>query len=272
MSIPIHSRPSRSATAIVVPQPQKGSSTTRATSRPGQSLPPCRGQANFRNEIIWRRTGYNSAAKRFGPIHQNIYLYGKTADAPFYPVHGPYTEGYVEDYFKGRDERGRYRPVLLTGSGKRKGESGKKWRHYDPTSSSRHWAIPKYVLDKYEAITGESISGRPTAEVLDRLDEAGLIHWGKKEGSVPNYKYYLSDAPGVALQDIWAYQPGTEGTVYGTKDRELVGYPTQKPEGVLERIIRASSKKGDGRRGALPEGGAGQDLRVAVQVERARLA
>jgi len=92
-----------------------------------------------------------------------------------------------------------------------------------------------------------------------KLEEADLIHWPKAANSTPMYKYYLDDAPGVAFQDIWAYQPGTEGMVYGegmeaidedvkwlaTRDAERVGYPTQKPEGVLARIIRASTKEGD---------------------------
>lgn len=218
------------------------------------------GRQHFRNEIIWRRTASNSAAKRFGPIHQTILYYGKTDETPFYPVYGPYTESYVREYFKHEDERGRYRSVLLTGSGKRKGESGSQWRHYNPNSSGRHWAIPKYLVERYQAMTGEDLAGCSIIERLDRFDEAGLIHWGtrKATGGVPNYKYYLSDAPGVALQDIWAFQPGTEGMVYGrpedgidedvkwlsSSDRERVGYPTQKPEGVLERIIRSSTKKG----------------------------
>ncbi len=213
----------------------------------------------FRNEIIWRRTGSNSAAKRFGPLHQSILYYVKSSAAPFYPVYGPYTDGYVRDYFTQQDERGRYRPVLLTGPGRRGGESGKRWRAYDPTAAGRRWQPASYVYRKYKEVTGEDLAQWPLLERLDRLDEAGLIHWARDGGGVPNYKYYLADAPGVALQDIWAYQPGTEGTVYGrpdegidqdvkwlgTKDRERVGWPTQKPEGLLERIIRASSVKGD---------------------------
>ncbi len=209
----------------------------------------------FKNEIIWRRTGSNSAAKRFGPIHQTILYYGKSEKTYFHPVPTPYTKGYVEDYFTEQDERGQYRPVLLTGPGKRTGDSGKQWRNYDPTSSSRHWQPATYVYKKYQEITREDLSQYPLLIRLDKLDEIGLIHWAKKEGGgVPNYKYYLDDAPGVYLQDIWAYQPGTEGCVWrnpkkgidqdvkwlSTKDKERLGYDTQKPEGVLERIIRAS--------------------------------
>lgn len=215
---------------------------------------------NFRNEIIWRRTGSNSARARFGPLHQSILYYVKSNAAPYYPVHAPYTDGYVRDYFTHEDHRGRYRSVLLTGPGRREGDSGKPWRNYDPTTSGRHWQPASYLYDKYRQVTGDDLAKYPLIERLDKLDEVGLIHWAKKAGGgVPNYKYYLADAPGVALQDIWAYQPGTEGAVYGrpdegidqdvkwlgSKDRERLGYPTQKPEGVLERIIRSSSKAGD---------------------------
>jgi DNA modification methylase len=218
------------------------------------------GAENFRNEIVWRRTGSNSANKRFGPIHQTILYYVKSKSAPFYPVYGPYTKGYVRDYFTYEDLRGRYRPVLLTGPGLRKGDSGKAWRAYDPSRSGRHWQPATYVYDKYHALTGNNLADHPLIERLDKLDAIGLIHWAKKVGGgVPNYKYYLADAQGVALQDIWAYVPGTEGCVVGnddecidqgvkwlsTKDRERLAYPTQKPEGVLERIIRASSREGD---------------------------
>jgi site-specific DNA-methyltransferase (adenine-specific) len=215
---------------------------------------------NFRNEIIWRRTGSNSAAKRFGPLHQTILYYAMGPGTPYYPQKQPYTVGYVKDFFTEEDPRGRYRSVLLTGPGTRKGESGQKWRLYNPTSSGRHWQPASYIYEKYRAVTGEDLAQWPLLERLDKLDEAGLIHWAKKiGGGVPNYKYYLADAPGVLTQDIWAYQPGTEGCVYknpdegidqdvkwlSTKDQERLGYPTQKPEGVLERIIKSSSKEGD---------------------------
>jgi len=150
--------------------------------------------------------------------------------------------------------------VLLTGPGRRKGDSGRRWRNYDPTASGRHWQPASYVYEKYHRLTNDDLAQYPLLERLDRLDEADLLHWAKKPGGgVPNYKFYLEDAPGVALQDLWAYQPGTEGAVYGRldegidqdvkwlgpRDRERVGYPTQKPEGVLERLIRSSTKQGD---------------------------
>jgi DNA modification methylase len=216
------------------------------------------GTQNFRSEIIWRRTGYNSAFKRFGPLHQTIFFYRKTDATKYHPVMSPYTKDYIEEFFTDEDERGRYQSVALTGTGIRSGESGLPWRGYDPTKVHRHWQTASYLYSKYKQLTNDDLAKYPLLQRLDKLDEIGLIHWGKK-GTVPRYKYYLADAPGVPLQDIWAYQPGTQGCVYAkpdecidqgvkwlsTKDKERLGYPTQKPEGILERIIKSSSKEGE---------------------------
>ncbi len=237
------------------------------------------GANNFRNEIIWRRTGSNSALKRFGPLHQTILYYTNSDGAPFYPVAGPYTKQYIQKFFKDEDARGRYQSVALTGPGTRKGDSGKPWKEYDPGSVGRHWQPSSYVYDKYQERTGEDLAKYPLLERLDKLDEIGMIHWGKKAGGVPRYKYYLADAPGVYLQDIWAFQPGTDGCVYGRPDegidqdvkwlsqeKERLGYPTQKPEGVLERIVRSSSKEGDII--LDPFCGCGTTIAVAQQLKR----
>jgi len=215
------------------------------------------GAKNFRNEIIWRRTGSNSAAKRFGPLHQTILYYGKSNQTYYRPVPMPYTKGYVKDYFTGQDGQGSYQAVALTGPGIRTGDSGLPWRDYNPTKAGRHWQPASYLYNKYQELTGVDLAKYPLLERLDRLDEVELIHWGKP-GTVPRYKYYLADAPGVFLQDIWAYQPGTESCVWdnpdiaidqdvkwlSTKDKERLGYQTQKPEGILERIVKASSREG----------------------------
>ena len=218
------------------------------------------GADNFRSEIIWRRTGSNSAAKRFGPIHQTIFYYVKSKLAPYYPVPIAYTQDYISNFFTEQDERGKYQSVALTGSGIRTGDSGLPWRNYNPGSVNRHWQPASYIYKKYKTITGGNLAKYPLIQRLDQLDNVGLIHWGKNGNeTVPRYKYYLEDAPGVLCQDIWAYQPGTEGCVYGlpgqgidqdvkwlsTKDKERLGYPTQKPEGLLDRIIKSSSKEND---------------------------
>jgi site-specific DNA-methyltransferase (adenine-specific) len=214
---------------------------------------------NFKNEIIWRQTGSNKSVKQFGTIHQTILFYGKTKDTAFYPQKGPYTVEYVDEYFKDKDDVGVYQSVALTGPGVRDGDSGLPWRGYNPSDVGRHWQPASYLYEKYLKITGDDLAKYPLLERLDKLDKIGLIHWRKDGGGAPRYKEYLDDMEGTIYQDIWAYQPGTTGCVYGnpdvgidenvkwlsTKDQERLDYQTQKPEGLLERIIKSSSKEGD---------------------------
>ena len=79
----------------------------------------------------------------------------------------------------------------------------------------------------------------PPAE-LDRMDAAGRIHWPKRRGGAPQIKAYLDDQPGVPLQDVW-----TDIRPLHNLAKERLGYPTQKPEALLERIVAASSNPGD---------------------------
>ncbi|KPP88801.1 site-specific DNA-methyltransferase [Erythrobacter sp. HL-111] len=209
------------------------------------------GPVNFRNEIIWRRTNaHNKLSRQFGPIHDTILFYSKSSDFTFHPGRRPQSRAYVEKSFPSVDERGRYQSNVLTGAGTRTGDSGKPWRGYDPTPRGRHWAIPKKLGD-------EVPSGLPLTAILDALDEKGLILHPKSAGALPRYKQYLDTADGTLFQDIWAYQPGTKGCLVGTDEGidedvkwldaggEKMPYPTQKPVGLLSRIIEASSNEGD---------------------------
>ena len=162
-------------------------------------------------------------------------------------------KSYVKESFPYTDERGEYQSNVLTGAGVRTGDSGKAWRGYDPTPKGRHWAIPSKIANEL----GVSLAGKSLNDILDALDEAGMILHPKKPGSLPRYKQHLDSSDGTLHQDIWAYQPGTRGLLRGSvfgidedvkwldEGHEKLGYPTQKPEGLLERIIKASSDEGD---------------------------
>ena len=204
---------------------------------------------NFRNEIIWRRTNaHNKLSKQYGPIHDVILFYTKSDNFIFHPGRRPYTKGYVEGSFPYEDQRGKYQSNVLTGSGTRTGDSGKSWKGYNPTLKGRHWAIPS----KLSAELGIDMAQLTTQQILDLLDEKGLILAPQKPGSLPRYKQYLDISEGTLYQDIWAYQSGTSGLLLGSKegidedvkwldaDNERLGYPTQKPLGLLERIIKSS--------------------------------
>ena len=100
------------------------------------------GPENFLNEIIWKRTGAHGGAKRWGPIHDSIFLYSKSSEYHWNKTFEAYDEKYVRDFYRFEDKDGRYRLVTLTGAGTRTGDSGKPWRGVDPTTSGRHWAVP----------------------------------------------------------------------------------------------------------------------------------
>ena len=95
------------------------------------------GPENFKSEVIWERSGSHNSAKRWGPLHDSILMYTRSASFTWNPVFQPYDPAYIASHFKTEDERGRFQPVSLTGPGTRTGESGKPWRGFDPTSHPR---------------------------------------------------------------------------------------------------------------------------------------
>ena len=209
------------------------------------------GRKNFRSEIIWRRTNaHNKTTKQYGPIHDSILFYTASKKFTFHLGPRPYTRAYIKDRFVHEDERGIYQTNYLTGPGIRTGESGLPWRGFDPSKAGRHWAIPK-SLRKFLPDQGEDMSSH---EKLESLYQQKLIVFPKR-GTQPMYKQYVGD--GVPYQDIWTYQPNTQGVLYNSdecidedvkyleNEPERTGYPTQKPVGLCERIIRTSSNEGD---------------------------
>lgn len=214
------------------------------------------GHKNFRNEIVWRRTGSHNSRRTYGAIHDTILFYSASDKYKFNIQKRPYTKKHVEKRYS-IDDQGRAKQStggnILTGSGKSQGQSGMTWMGFDPTVKDRHWAVPKYLSDQLPEEKKE-------AGILERLDtlyEMGLIEI--KEGAVwPHPVRYLTKEDGQPYQDIWAYQPYTNGILHGTKEAidqdvmwlgptspERLGYKTQKARGLMERIIRVSTDPGD---------------------------
>ena len=179
------------------------------------------GPVNFRAEIVWKRTSAHSSAKRPGPVHDVILLYSAGERYTWNPQYQDYDDEYIAQRFR-KDERGRwFKDGDATGAGTvQGGETGKPWRGFNPTNKGRHWANPPAKMEE--------------------LDAAGDIYWPKKEGGWPRLKQYLEDMPGVLLQDLW-----TDIPPINSQAKERMGYPTQKPETLLERIVKASSNEGD---------------------------
>jgi DNA modification methylase len=194
------------------------------------------GHENFQNEVIWKRTGAHGSSKRWGPVHDVILFYTASQNYTWNRLYQPYEAEYIADKYRHKDGRGNFQDVSLTGPGVRKGDSGAAWRDFNPTKKGRHWAIP--------AALGTGIAGfgdMGTLEKLDALDKAGMLYWPKarKDGDgFPRLKQY--PGAGNPIQDVVL-----DISAINSQAGERLGYPTQKPVALLERIIRASSKSGD---------------------------
>ncbi|MDE2103118.1 MAG: site-specific DNA-methyltransferase [Patescibacteria group bacterium] len=213
------------------------------------------GHQNFRNEIIWRRTGAHNKSGHWGPVHDVILFYTASNAFVWNNPRQPYMQGHVDEHFEkdGAGYRTAYYGNVLTGSGLRGGESGKPWKGIDPSAKGRHWAVPGKLWED----SGLDATGMGQHQKLDALYDAGMITITPGQ-AWPMYSRRIRPGEGPATGDVWAYQPYTEGTVYGSSEgidadvswikpqsNERLGYPTQKPVGLLKRIILASSNPKD---------------------------
>jgi len=198
------------------------------------------GLENFRNEITWKRTGAHSGARRYGPAHDSILFYSRSSQYTWNIPFLEYDESHLKK-FKHVDADGRqFSDEALTGPGRRSpvSASAQPWGGYDPTTAGRHWQPASYGYDKYQELTGEDLAQYPLLERLDRLDQVGMIFWPVGGARIPRLKRYLDDQQGVPAQDVW-----TDIDVINSRAAERVGYPTQKPQALLERIVHASSNE-----------------------------
>ncbi|MEK7763994.1 MAG: site-specific DNA-methyltransferase, partial [Nitrospirota bacterium] len=171
----------------------------------------------FQNEIVWKRQSAHSDAKRYGPIHDTIFFFSKSENFIWSTQYEPLSEDYIEAFFTNIDEHGRrFSRGDLTAPGPRPNLEY-EWRGYFPPRG-RCWAVPKAKMDQY-------------------------FHDGKiffPEKGIPRLKRYPEESPGVPLQDMWS-----NVRIIHNQSTERVGYPTQKPEALVERILKASSNEGD---------------------------
>ncbi len=175
----------------------------------------------FENVISWKRSALAAGVKTQWRNSQDFILFfSKTGDHTFNPQFGEYSESSKKHYSR-KDENGQYRVVPLMASGRSAGETGEMWKGIDPNTRGKngmHWLKKPAILDK--------------------LDDQHLVVWNSK--GIPELKYYLSEAKGVYISDFW-----NDVDVINSMANEYQGYNTQKPEALLERIIKASSNPGD---------------------------
>ncbi len=181
------------------------------------------GSKNFRTEIVWKRSSAHSdtkqGRKQHGRIHDVILFYSKSDDWKWNPTFMPYDEEYVEAFYNRTEAKtGRkYRLSDLTAA-KPGGDVSYEFHGTYPYKG-RFWAYSKANMEKFFT--------------------EGRLEF-PKSGGPPQFKRYLDEMPGVALQDLW-----TDIKPIHAISAERLGYPTQKPQELLERILETSSNKGD---------------------------
>ena len=197
------------------------------------------GRQNFRNEIIWKRPARRTGDRRWLPIHDTILFYtGGRARTRWNPVPQEQFADYWSRNYRLEDEYGRFHAVVLINRGPREGDLGDEWRGIWPGSAGNHWSVSLKALRS--AYPGrEDLEDLSIQEKLDLLDEAGLIYWPPR-GRVPRLKVYADITVGGPLQDILATIDSID-----TNSKDRTGWPLQKPEALLDLIIRVSSDPGD---------------------------
>lgn len=193
------------------------------------------GTAQFQNEVIWKRQSAKSGSfegmmGQYGRIHETILLYSKTGSWIWKQQYTPYDDSYTDAFYRHIEPKTgrRFRLSDLTAAGTRRGESGGTILvEGSPVAPApgRHWALGLQP--------GETVQA-----AMDRLIGEGRIDYSP--GRMPQYRRYLDEMPGVSLQDIWS-----DISPVASKGEERLSYDTQKPEALLERIIKASSNEGD---------------------------
>lgn len=169
------------------------------------------GEDNFINEIIWQRVYSHNDANRYGQIHDTIFFYCmNNEDYTWHTQYTPYEEKYLKMYSMDDGDGRKYKVENTMGPGGR--------------GSTYEW-------------NGVTRTWRYSKETMEELDRKGLLY--HTSSGFPKKKVYLDEMPGKPLQSIW-----TDINVIAGQAKELVDYATQKPEALLERIIKASSDEG----------------------------
>ena len=173
------------------------------------------GPGNFLAEITWKRTSAHSDSRTFGNVADVILFYGEQTN----DIRVPYDPAYIARYYRhdDYDGRGPYTLDNMTSPNPRPNMTY-EWKGYPPPIKG--W--------------------RYSRETMTKLDSEDRIWYPDKIGQRPRLKRYLNEMPGNVVDNIW-----TDIPPINSQAKERVGYPTQKPLALLDRIIKASSNDGD---------------------------
>ena len=177
------------------------------------------GPSNFINEVTWKRTSsHNDARRKFGDLGDILLVYGRSANYLFQMQYRTYDDGYVEQFYKNSDPDGR------------------KWMSDNLASPN-----PRPNLTyQYKGYSPPEYGWKVSREKMEQLDAEGRLVYPATASGRIRVKRYLDEMPGMPIGNIWDdIQP------IQAQAAERMGYPTQKPLALLERIIRVSSKEGN---------------------------
>ncbi len=174
------------------------------------------GPEHFRNEVVWKRTSAHNRLKRYGPVHDTLLFYTKGATWTWNEQRVPYDEEYVEAFYHHADAATGRRYMLADITSARPG--GRYLWNGQAPPGKRYWGYAE--------------------ETLRDLEAQGRLVYSRT--GLPRLKKYLDEQPGVSLQSVW-----TDVPPISSQAAERLGYPTQKPLALLERILNASSNHGD---------------------------
>jgi DNA modification methylase len=181
------------------------------------------GKNSFISEIVWRRTNARGTSGKWPRMHDSILQFSKSPEFPFHQLKIKADENKMPHTLVPGPGGLKYQSYELTAPGATiEGDSGKPWRGFDPNRYGRHWANSHVQMDLW--------------------DDQGLIHWPpnsgfpRRRGAEP----FDPESRMITVGDVW-----TDIDRLNQTARERLGYPTQKPVALLERIIAASSNEGD---------------------------
>jgi len=177
------------------------------------------GPTNFRNEIIWKRTTAHSDARQgYSHVTDTILFYAKSEATHWNPQYRPHKETYLASHYRRADAEGR------------------QYRH-DNIIRSASMGLRPNLTYAYKGFT-PPYGWRLVREKLQELDANGRVAWSRS--GTPYLVRYLDEQKGEIVDNLW-----DDVTPLNSQAQERLGYPTQKPLALLERIVEASSKPGD---------------------------
>ncbi|AFZ50599.1 site-specific DNA-methyltransferase [Dactylococcopsis salina] len=178
------------------------------------------GNNNMINEIIWRRKGGTALGemRHFSAAYDTLFIFSKSSEYTFNQIYTEASHEYIDSQFKYYDIDGRRYMINVMRSPSPRPNLKYNYKGYKTPPNG--WAVPRSTMEK--------------------LDREGRLHFPDSKNKQIYKKIYLDEYQGQKANNLWVNIPTLKGT-----SSEIVGYPTQKPEALLERIIKASSNEGD---------------------------